>query len=217
MDFQMKELYPGIYHLHFETRWQVAMHFLRFQEYYESPKFADKMFSIVEYMEWYQQNHDDPNKFSYPYDWAGFNVPSRVLDEVFAADIPDWNKYDGLMAALYTSMKTENEVFYLIGTSEEAGAIDDFIDHETAHGLWATNPEYQRTMLNLIKRIRPKLRVSKSIAALVDAGYHEKVGEDEIHAYCSTGPAEWLKELLTPKVCKPFEEEFQKWKEKLSE
>lgn len=215
MDFQMKELYPGIYHLHFETRWQVAMHFLRFQEYYESPKFADMIFPIVEYMEWYQQNHDDPNKFSYPYDWSGFNVPSRVLDEVFAADIPDWNKYDDLMSALYMSMKRENEVFYLIGTSEEAGDVDDFIDHETAHGLWATNPEYQRIMDTLVIDLPSSLK-ERSFTALREAGYHPKVYRDEIHAYCSTGPSDDLKEILTPEVCKPFEEKFQQWKEKLS-
>jgi len=216
MDFQIMQLYPGIYHLHFGTKWQVAMHFLRFQEYYESAKYADQVFHLVDYMEWYQSDYGE-GKFSYPTDWTGFNVPSSVVDAVLGQNIPDYNRYDEFMETVVRGIRREREgqPFYLIGTSEEAGAEKDVLDHEIAHGFYATNEEYRADMDKLLDEF-PKAKFKKASEILIKMTYHPRVAADEIHAYSATGPCSTLKKTLTPKVCKPFKEMYKSWREKLA-
>src|SRR5262245_26903475 len=68
----------AIYLLVFETQYELASTFLRFQEHYESPKFRKKIFSLEEFMDWYGQ--ENKGKFSYFKDWAGFNIPSTEFE-----------------------------------------------------------------------------------------------------------------------------------------
>ena len=99
LGYWLKRILPHVYHLHFEDPYQLAMHFLRAQEFYESPKFADKIFTLVEYMEWYAKEHGN-GVFDYMKTWSGFNVPSWALLGVFCSELPDKNKYDILMEAI---------------------------------------------------------------------------------------------------------------------
>lgn len=229
--YVLSQLLPHVYHLHFDDAYQLAMHFLRAQEFYESPKFADKLFTLVDYMEWYAKEYGK-GAFSYAKDWSGFNVPSWVLDQVYGAmgtRITDFNKYDermiGIMRRLWDLEKQRN--FYLIGTSS-AGykgneREEDVLDHEIAHALYYTNTEYKRDVESLLTHLtmgsqvmgRPYFEAER---LLQKGGYHERTIRDEIHAYASTGvkkTIEGLDKVLTPNRCLPFEENFQKWKKKL--
>lgn len=116
--FSIKEILPHIYHLHFESAYDNAMHFLRFQEYYESSKYHKKIFALVDYMEWYSKEYGKET-FSYVKDWSGFNVPSWVLGHVRIADIPDLNKYDQRMFMLIDWVEEQEfpHNYYFIGTS----------------------------------------------------------------------------------------------------
>ena len=68
------------------------MHFLRAQEFYESPfpEFKGKNFNLIDYMEKYAKAYGD-NVFTYPGDWCGFNIPSNVLKECYFGNILDVN------------------------------------------------------------------------------------------------------------------------------
>ncbi len=156
MDFSIKEIYPHIYHLHFGSGYDVAMHFLRFQEYYESPKFYKKIFTLIEYMEWYAKKHGE-GAFTYPSDWSGFNDPSWVLNEVRDAEIPDPNKYDRFMFNLIDTVREKEgaHAYYFIGTSKEssdgAGKSDvAVLDHEIAHAFFTVRSDYRREVGQLL-------------------------------------------------------------------
>lgn len=70
--------FSRVLHVTVKDSWDLAMTFLRMQEWYESPKFHHKHFTLEAYMRWYQKAYGK-GTFSYPKDWTGFNVPSTAV------------------------------------------------------------------------------------------------------------------------------------------
>jgi len=205
--FALKEIQDRIYLLTFNSGYDLAMHFLRYQEFYESPnkKFKDNKFTIISYMEWYSKNNEDA--FTYPADWSGFNIPSRVFDEVFELGIPDENKYDVFMRYAYNSIRDKVDGdFYLMGAVKGDKTT---VAHEMAHALWNLNPKYKSLMKENIKKLSKKaLKIIKK--NLKDSGYTKEVISDEIQAYLSTELDHELIDKLdeskinADKIMKPF-------------
>jgi len=212
--FELRQIRERIFLLSFESKYDLGMHFLRYQEYYESPKFKGKVFTLIDYMEWYAEEHD--GVFSYPNDWSGYNLPSVSILELWEKGIPDVNKYDIFMENIYDMIKRtiDNEEFYLIGTTGDGSTLR----HELAHGLYYTEPEYKQAMYREILNISIGVRDVLS-ATLIEMGYDKDVVNDEMQAYLSTGLAsEMIKALKKKKfsfvrLCKPFKEVFAKWHE----
>src|SRR3989344_5759404 len=101
MKYSLKNIAQGIYLLNFQSPYDLAMSFCRYQEFYEStnPVFKGKSFSLIDFMEWYSNKNNNRKRsdlkcFTYPDDWAGFNLPSYVFDNIIELGIPDMNKYD---------------------------------------------------------------------------------------------------------------------------
>lgn len=209
MKTTITKILDKIYHVKCENHYDLAMLFLRYQEFYESsnPQFKGKAFTILDFMDWYSK--DRQGYFSYPLDWAGFNLPSKIISNVNKLTIPDDNKYDEEMRAIYSEISAEcGEKFYLIG-----GAGEFAIKHETAHGLFYTKRQYKQEMKNLLDSLDKEL-YDKMCVWLGSLGYTSQVFEDEIQAYFSTGLdryilSSWKKEAKT--AAKPFEKVFEKY------
>lgn len=195
VSFKIKEVRPRIFLFEFKDQYDMCMTFLRYQEFYESPnsKFRNKYFTILDFMEWYSKKGNETRKyFSYPIDWAGFNIPSNVMKKAFNC-INDRNDYDRIMYAAYykCAKKLENKYgvkdtpFYIIGAKKGAAST---LEHEVAHGFFYTIPEYKKEMTKLVKKLNPK--IYKDICALLKRlGYTPQVYVDECQAYMSTGGA----------------------------
>lgn len=207
------QILPHVYHLEFPGHYDTAMHFLRFQEYYESLKFCGQIFTLVDYMEWYAKDYGN-GVFSYPDDWAGFNVPGNVLIEVAEAEIPDLNKYDIQMRTLIKVVQKEERghPFYFIGTT--TGDALDTLDHEIAHALYFTDEEYHQAMEDLLDHM-PRKNYDAAWAALQEMRYHPATCRDEVHAYATTGPCDELKKALTPAVRKPFIKAYKEQRKRI--
>jgi len=208
----VKEIIPHIYQLEFTNHYDCAMYFLRFQEYYESPKFFRQSFTLVDYMEWYakEYNKDYRGCFTYPRDWSGFNVPSHCLIP-FIEDpkmIPDKNKYDEYMCKLieYIKNKEEDHSFYFIGTTNEPF---NALKHEIAHAFYTTDIEYRNKVDKLLHEL-PLEILEKSRERLSINNYHESTIDDEIHAYSATGLTDCLSDIITDDLQQPFIELFDK-------
>lgn len=180
MKIDHKLLLDKIHLLSFETQQELASTFLRFQEHYESPYFKDKIFTLEEFTEWYVNNSQkgiETGEFTYCSDWNGFNIPSRILEPFYMG------KFDPLSDAEKSFLdifKNESGSFYIIGVYLQTKNPDALLEHEIAHGLFSTNPEYKEQVLAVLSQfdiepVKEKLR-SK-------AGYHEDVLDDEVHAY----------------------------------
>ena len=225
-EFRIQEIYPHVYHLHFDSAYDLAMHFLRVQEYYESPKYHKKIFSIADYMEWYAKEHGD-GAFTYPKDWSGFNVPSWALREVRKAEIPDPNRYDRFMFSLvdWAEARESGQNYYFIGSSTAGHQGDEdeesVLDHEVAHAFYSTSASYRREASDLVAHWQLSWGGSHKSGELASAravlrgmGYHYTTIQDEIHAYCATGLIKELEGVISEAEMVPFQKLFQEFKRK---
>lgn len=218
MHFSIRQILPHIYLLHFGRQYDLCMHFLRFQEYHESPEFYKKFFTIADFKKWYSRKHGK-GSFTYPKDWTGFNVPSSHLlpflenqEQAF----PDLNSRDEFMLGLIRKVANEEKghSFYFIGIfGDKEGSSKDgsvgVIYHELAHALYSTKKKYREAMEKHLAKMDPRIK-KRCQSILTSMGYHQSTIEDEIHAYGATGPCTELEKIFTSAHRKPFERSFER-------
>lgn len=206
----LSEVRPQIFLLSFDNYYDMAMQFCRYQEFYESSsvKFRGKSFEIFDFMKWYSNKYGK-GSFTYPKDWAGFNIPGDIVLQVNNLGISDFNKYDQEMQDIYNKCIVKYDKFYLIGAVGSRAALK----HEIAHGFFYTTPQYKKDMTKLVKNLDPDIQKSmKSI--LRRMGYATKVLIDECQAYLSTGlPREFdeLDAVSLRSMKKPFQKLFNSY------
>lgn len=179
---KVKKISNQITLLVYKDRESLCKAFCRVEEYYESPEFAGKIFTMGEYRRWYTERY---GAWTYFRDWSGFNIPSDAFEP--------FNK--GLFDPLDTSerelvdlFKYKEGQFCVIGTFE--GCDPDVYDHEICHALYATNVDYKLEVDNAMTGF--DLTDLKK-ALMDDLGYNESVVMDECHAYICESNA-WLDE-----------------------
>jgi hypothetical protein len=208
---KVKEIKPFIYCVEVDDDYDRAMLFCRYQEFYESPykRFRGKSFTWMEYMRFYKDAWKK-RVFTYPDDWAGYNIPSNVVEK----GIDTFHKetqYDEIMNNIYFYCSSDaqqkndgtHRPWYLIGaSSKDKGTLN----HEIAHGMYYTNKEYNKEVTKLIDKIKPA-HYEKLRKKLVKMGYvnDKKIIDDEIHAFMSTG----LYNGLDTKELKVYEKGFK--------
>jgi hypothetical protein len=225
LPFKIKQVKPRIFLFEFTDQYDMCMHFLRYQEFYESPnpKFRNKSFTILEFMEWQAKKEGDGN-FTYPTEWSGFNFPSNKLIEC-QQDLGDPNKYDEVMSVAYDKCcylingykwknsgyneEVEAGKFYIIGCLKGNAKT---LDHEISHGMFCLNSEYKKEATKLVKALPVKIRTSME-KMLAKGGYTKQVFIDEINAYLSTDSKEdlALRGIKINKQDQPFKELFKKF------
>lgn len=217
--FKFSQILPGIFHLEFDKSIELVSHFLRAQEFYESPKFKGKHFQLMDYIKWYMQEGrpaKDGNTFTYFNDWAGFNIPAETIIECHKG-ITDMNDYDRFIHIIASkALSLSNDRAYLIGTSIDRPGV---IKHEIAHGLFHIESGYKKEALDCIYNMNDKLK-SVICTTLINIGYCESVLNDEIQAYMSTGLCSYMKDdIIENKISsktlskerKPFIKLFNKY------
>lgn len=181
--FKLKEIKPNIFLLEFHNEYDMCMTFLRYQEFYESPslKYRGKPFKILDFMRYYSLEFGK-GAFTYPVDWAGFNIPDYVIKDVHKLGIQDCNDYDRQMFEAYQFCKKKaKDKFYIIGVTAGNGALN----HEIAHGFYYINPQYKKEMNSLVKKMDPELRKAMN-TYLHKVGYTPRVFMDETQANMAT-------------------------------
>jgi len=167
---RLEQITETISHVNFPTRKGLLSTFLRFQEYYESPKFRGKIFSLEEYIEWYKA---EKGAFTYYEDWDGCNIPSHVLQPFYEGKFdPLSDKEKGFLELF----RERGGIFYVLGTHGNANA--EALKHEIAHGLYYTIPEYRQE----VDAVLAKVDLRKIKKDLLETGYCEEVLQDEAHA-----------------------------------
>src|SRR3989338_320286 len=118
----LEEIARGVLHVNFGTQRELASTFVRFQEFFESPHFRGRVFSMEEFVGWYVANSDNgkaTGRFTYFEEFLGFNVPSFALQPFLEG------KFDPLSSPeqdlLGSISAKKGEPFYLIGTFGRSG------------------------------------------------------------------------------------------------
>jgi hypothetical protein len=188
VNYTVEQIYPKIFLVGIENSYDLAMTFCRVQEFYESPykEIRGKNFTITELQRIYSMRRED-GCFTYPIDWAGFNVPSSVIDNLYQSDlrIKDINEYDDTFQDIIVEIENRlnpDEKYYVIGSDPLSKTT---IDHEVAHAFYYLYPSYKRDVTRVIDKIPIKI-LNKFNNALYELGYSSKVLKDEIQAYLLT-------------------------------
>ncbi len=213
--YKLIDLKNGCFFVRFDDDFDMAMTFLRYQEFQDSPKFAGKNFTITEFMRWYTNKYDpESRKFTYSGDWAGYNIPVSLIGKV---ECPDKNEYDDTMYDI--SKKTCDKKYrgyldfpcnlflpaYLISASKTTTKIEYKITvlHELTHAMYYLDEEYKQKVKETYKNINKKL-LNKLTKIVEDKGYADvqELLEDELQAYLTTSNNEydeWFKSVLKNK------------------
>lgn len=206
------EVQPRVYAVEVEDDYSRGMLFMRAQEYYESPfpEFQGRDFNIFEYMDHYRKNRKRA-VFTYADDWAGYNVPSESLEQcINGIEEESHTPYDHHMGNIVWWIRQHQKrgVFYLIGVDKADSWI---MDHEMAHALFYTNPEYRKEMMDLVLSVK-RDTFDQLESFLVQSGYPKKVIVDEIQAYLSTGLDDGMDKIRGVKtLAKKFSKIFKKY------
>lgn len=196
--------FPGVVHVQFTDSYQMNMTMIRFQESYESPRFAGKDFSLEEYMDWYAYNEHKTRfwrpsvrGFDYLTRVLGTNVPGdsfKITFErlSFADDLREKEKalYDEVRGAI-TEGQWESGRFYVIGTYGSSKVV---VAHELAHARWGLDPDYKEAMEGIVT----ELLTPGFQKAILKRGYSPDMVKDEAHAFALTGWPRWFSPLWTP-------------------
>jgi len=190
---KLEKITKKIFNIKYPTQKELSSAFLRFQGHYESPKFRGKFFTLYEFKKWYICNSiggEKTGKFTYYQDWGGFNIPSHILSPFYSGKFDPLSKKEKRILDLFESKKNEN--FYIIGTFQQFFNIcrkDYFfnLQHEIAHGLFYTNSDYKKEILNILDKINPEIKQELK-NNLKKIGYHSDVLIDEMQAYLMNEP-----------------------------
>lgn len=178
-------VYP-IWHVESDSRWELAMTFLRIEEFYESPnpEFRGKIFSLEAYMDWYvceySKSKEPVGAFTYPSDWSAFNVPDSAVRAVCSTFTNHSEKELWLFNELMKQGAFAEKQFYLIGNT--LGAHSSFFEHEYRHALFTLNADYRREVSEVIAQ-----HPIRELREWILARYALTVMVDEIQAYALTG------------------------------
>ena len=182
MNIKKSEIAEKIYLLEFDNQFELTSTLLRFQEFYESPKFKGKIFTLDEFKRWYSKLK---GSFSYYKDWNGFNIPSRILKPFYLGKFNPLSDKEKQILELF---KSEKENDYIIAIHKSGIFRFSYfrkmlLNHEIAHALFHTNKKYKKECLNLIRKYNLEEAKKK---LLKSGGYSKEVLEDEIQAYSIT-------------------------------
>lgn len=178
--FTFKKLRDRLYELRFDDAHEMCMTFLRYQEFYESPRYVGRSFTLAEFISWYVKEQSKDGTFSYPQDWGGFNIPVRIIGEVNDIGIDDNNHYDDFMWSISRIISTQCDDAYLIGL-EKGSSLDV---HELTHAMFHIDQSYQVNALVIMAVYKDLTNSLRKI--LFDNGYADVTSLDEVNAYLVT-------------------------------
>jgi hypothetical protein len=194
------------------------------QEFYESPKFRGKYFTLEQYMDYWSKEFGN-GSFTYPAVWNGFNIPGNVIGQWMAMfkineGLNLREREKNILKQIEKLLKKEKmnlmeediKRVYVIGTNTE---VDDglTLQHELAHAMYSLYPEYRERCKKILKSI-PNAEYQKSKGKLIAMGYCKKMVDDELQAYFSTGKYQYDDiELLGSRI--DFIHNFNGFKERI--
>lgn len=182
----LKQVAPKIYAIEGDTSEEVGRVMIRIQENYESPRFANKVFTMQEFIPWYME-FKKADKFTYFDDWSGFNVPGHVVQRFIKGKFNPLRPEEQWLVDELAKLNIKGK-FYLLGYRKDDARV---VKHEIAHGLFYTNRKYRKEVLNALTGVYENN--PRFVQELRDHGYGEHVLVDEFHAWTLTD-YQWLNE-----------------------
>jgi hypothetical protein len=165
--------------------------FMRFQEYYESPRFKEQVFTVGQVRSWYSKTYGAD---TYHLDWTGYNFPSFVLKPFREGLFDPLTNEEKILLDL---VRYRHDSFYIIGAQDDAT-----LRHELSHALYSYSVKYKISIDQLCKKnLKDLKKVSKYI---LDKGYDKSVLNDELQAYITDNDNKFIKENMPKSIIDQF-------------
>ncbi len=181
----ISKLASGMYHVCFRSQQPLGKTFVRFQEYFESPRFRHHFFSLPAFRHWYIAHSPaglETGRFTFYQDWGGFNVPSHILQPFYQGKFNPLTIHEHRLLDAFADKRKEK--FYLIGTyGNHTKAI---LRHEIAHALFYLNSAYRKEVIRAVHQLSRVQRKGINSFLASTKGYHPHVWLDETHTYIMT-------------------------------
>jgi len=184
LKIEVIKLKSYICHLRFTTRYDMSSTVVRIAEYFESPEFGGKVFTLDQFKKWYMKSRNK-KKFTYYKDWSGYNIPSKELKPFLSGRFNPLSWKEKQFLEIFRNVKGR---FYIICTYRRDKTEQETIDHETAHGMFWREKEYKKKVKEYLKDKDCEELVKK----LYKMGYSKKVIVDETNAYLAND-LPWLR------------------------
>jgi len=172
--FKFTEIIKNVYHFNFDTQEECARTFCRFEEYYESPFWQGKIFTLDQYKEWYTKTY---GLWSYYTDWNGFNIPDYAFKPFFEKKFKHLTKKEKNVLKKLESV-TCNQRYYVIATHNVG---ESTLKHELAHALYYVNDEYFNNVYKIL--LLHDYPIIPLYEWMMEGGYTMSSALDEFHAY----------------------------------
>lgn len=202
---ELKQIRPQIFAISIKDNYQRTMLFCRYIEFFDSPykEIKNKFFTWEKFMAVYKDKFNK-DSFTYPKDWEGFSISSKMIKKAISVFGKDKGPYDEIMGEIYSycSKNSNKSEWYLIGVDN---FTSDTIDHEIAHALYEIDSEYKKKCDKLISLIdKDDYQTLKK--KIVDMGYmsDKHTINNEIQAFMSTK----LSNGLDTKRLKEYQSKF---------
>lgn len=147
---KFREVAPNIIHVYFASRYAMTSALVRFQEYYESPKFRGKVFTKREVDQFFKANG-----LNYYSDVSGCNFPSFVLEPFLDGKFKRLSRKEKDFLAALSAKKPLRSRFYVIATAKNSDALT--YKHETMHALYWASFRYRLGVWALLALLGRKL------------------------------------------------------------
>jgi len=175
----------------------VSSAMLRFQEHYESPEWAGKIFTLGQFRQWYTDTYGG---FTYYSDWGGFNWPDTVSKPFLQGLFDPLTRGE---EEVLDVIRNIGHSFYVIATCSSS---EDLLFHELCHATFYLNSDYKNEVLKALKAHEEGIFRAGLQQHLLELGYCEKTLDDELNAYIVASHG-YLKEQGI-KVPKPARKEL---------
>lgn len=198
---EIKNINDKIVLLTFDDQIEAANAMIRFQEYYESPDptIRGKIFTTGYLKHRYSvRPRSRAGGFlyvggrTYEGDYNGFNFPSKTLKPFIRGFFDPLTLAEAEIVEIF---KYRTDDFYIIAVHSDGPSEDHCLDHEIAHGLYGTNPEYKRQVDEYFSVLSEDQcsELAKFQKVLIDWGYADDpyIMRDESHAYLGVD-YDWL-------------------------
>lgn len=182
------KLRKNVFLLLFKTPREASSTMLRFEEYYESPRFGGKAFSFGEFRKWYTKKR---GKFTYYDDFTAFNLPSSVLKPFIDGKFNPLSEPEQQIIDMF---KGEKWKFYIIAVYN--GIDKGTLKHELAHALFYVDLTYKKQVLSLLKKFNIQELKDEIYSA---NAYRKELLDDEAHA-CIVGTLHEMKSKVPPEL-----------------
>lgn len=186
LPFEVKKLNDEIVLVIFDERSEMCDTLIRFQEYYENPKFRDRIFTLGELRESLMHEFGG---YTYKHWVDGCNIPGSAflpfLQGLFDPLTPEEAQFLDVVCKRRGS-------FYVIAVYEDYDK--DTLTHEECHALYGTNDLYRYEVDDALAAYWDDCE--EIVEWLYKEGYCTEVIKDEVHAYVSADAKHLEKENI---------------------